>query len=78
MKFSESESDESMLQYEVESEAEVQSQKAGETVPSLADIKKRSWVYGYSEKLEKNGQSFFCCRVELRNGKRCTYNVQST
>ena len=80
MKFIESDSDESMFQYEVESEAEVidiLSEEVVETVPPLEGIKKRSWVYEYSEKLEKSGKSFFCCRVELRDGKQCTYKEQS-
>ena len=37
----------------------------------------RSWVYDHSEKKEEGGKPYFFCRVELKNGKRCTYKVHT-
>ncbi len=37
----------------------------------------RSWVYQYSEKIEKNGKVYFRCKVELKNGGVCKYKASS-
>jgi leucyl aminopeptidase len=39
--------------------------------------KTRSWVYEFSEKLETNGKSYFHCCYEFKNGRKCTYKVQT-
>ena len=48
-----------------------------EKAKTLQKAKHRSWVYEHSEKLERNGVSFFHCRCEFRNGRKCEFKVKT-
>jgi hypothetical protein len=61
-----------------ESVTEIQpAETFNETVTNVRkeETKRRSWVYEFSEKLKSNGKTYFHCRCEFKNGRKCTYKV---
>ena len=42
------------------------------TVPKEV-TKPRSWVYEFARKLESNSSTYFHCRCEFKNERKCTY-----
>jgi leucyl aminopeptidase len=61
----------------INASVEVSDSDSGEDSSVKLFKKTRSWVYEYSEKLKTNGQSYFNCLFVFKNGKKCTYKVQT-